>query len=86
VNFEDKLLDGLIKEPIRKIPQIASQSFDEKICQHGEFRTPVLYGSGVRKGPLYFLTDPVHSFPLQNTIFIYSCILALILVDFSSQL
>jgi hypothetical protein len=31
VNFEDKLLDDLIKEPIRKIPQIASQSFDEKI-------------------------------------------------------
>ena len=31
LNFGDKLLGNLIKEPIRKIPQVGSHSFDEKI-------------------------------------------------------
>ena len=29
-------------------------------------RLPVLPGSGVRKGPLYYSSDPVYSFPLEK--------------------
>jgi hypothetical protein len=71
VNFEDKLLDDLTKESIRKIPQVVSQSVDEKIWQHEEFRTPVPYGSGVRKGPCIIRVTPWRRFHCRRS-YIYS--------------